>query len=81
VGLHQQARAILLKPSAPVTISKFHKIHGPVIFVGPIVIFNAADTDIHENHAAWTQERHHAAVRRANISVTMAGISVAKHTL
>lgn len=76
MGLHKQARSVLMKPSASVTISHLDKIHGPVVFVGPIVIFDAARTDIHEDHAAWTQEGHHSPGRRADVTIAVARISI-----
>src|ERR1700676_2627290 len=78
--LHQQTRAVLVKPSAAVAFMQLDKIHGPVVFIGPVVVFNAAHGGIHENHAAGTEERYHAPVRQADIPITMAGIAIGKHT-
>jgi len=78
--LHQQAGAILMKPSASVTVSNFDKIHGPVVFVGPIVVFHASRADIHENHTARTQQWHHSPIRQTNVAVPLVGISIRKYT-
>jgi hypothetical protein len=77
--LHQQARSILMEPSASVAVANFDKIHGPVVFVGPIVVFDAPHADIHENHTARSQQRHHAPVRQTNVTVAMARTSIRKH--
>ena len=79
MGLHEQARAILMEPTTTVAVAQLDKIHRPVVFIGPVVIFDAAYADIHKNYAAGTQYRHHASVRQPNISVAVAGIAIGQH--
>ncbi|HXJ40871.1 MAG TPA: hypothetical protein VNH18_16440 [Bryobacteraceae bacterium] len=79
VWLHQQAGAMLMKPSASVTVANLDKIHRPVVFVGPIVVFDASHADIYENHTARTQQGHHPPVRQSNVPVPMVGISILQY--
>jgi hypothetical protein len=62
MGLHQQALPIQLKPTTSVALSQLDEIHRPVVFVGPVVVFNVANGDIHENDTPGAQQRHHAPV-------------------
>ncbi len=42
--LHEQARAVLMKPATAVPVAQLDKIHGTVVFIGPIVVLDAADS-------------------------------------
>src|SRR5580692_8610990 len=79
--LHKQARPVLLKPSATIAVTQLDKIHGAVVFIGPVVVFDVANTDIHENYTPRAQQGHHAPVRRADVSITVSGIAIGEHTL
>jgi len=65
-----------MKPSTAVTVTQLDKIHGPVVFVCPVVVFDAAYGDIHENDAAGPQYWRHAAVRQTDIPIPLAGIAI-----
>ena len=77
--LHLQAAAILMEPSASVTVANFDKIHGPVVLVSPIVVFEASHANIYEYHTAGTQQWHHSPVRQTNVTVSLVGISIRKY--
>jgi hypothetical protein len=62
MGLHEQAHAVLVKPSTPVTVAQLHKIHGTVVFIRPIVVLDAANSHIHKNNAARAKQGHHTPV-------------------
>src|ERR1700722_7881107 len=79
--LHKQARPVLLKPSATIAVTQLDKIHGTVVFIGPVVVFDAANADIQENYTPRAQQGHHAPVRRTDISITMSGIAIGENTL
>jgi hypothetical protein len=76
MGLHQQTSSVSMKPPAAVTIAHFDKIHGPVIFIGPIIVFDAVHAGVHKDYAAGTQQRHHAPIRGANVTIPMVCISI-----
>jgi hypothetical protein len=80
MGLHEQAHAVLVEPSTPVTVAQLHKIHGTVIFIGPIVVLNTANSHIHKNNAARAKQGHHAPVRETDVTITVPGIAIGKHT-
>jgi hypothetical protein len=81
MGLHEQAHAVLMKPSTSVTVAQLHEIHRPVVFVGPIIVLDAADAYIHKNNAARAKQGHHTPVWRTDVSITVARITIGKHTL
>jgi hypothetical protein len=81
MGLHEQAHAVLVKPSTPVTVAQLHKIHGTVVFIRPIVVLNAAYTYIQKHYAAGAKQGHHAPVRKSNVTITVEGISIGQHAL
>jgi hypothetical protein len=68
-----------MEPSASVAVANFYKIHGPVVFVGPIVVLDPSHADIHKNHTARTQQWHHSPVGQTNVTVAMARTSIRKH--
>jgi hypothetical protein len=76
MGLHEQARAILLKPTAAVALAQFDKIHGAVVFVGPIIVFDAPHRDVDQDDATRAQDGRHAAIRQPDVTITVPGISV-----
>jgi hypothetical protein len=76
MGLHQEARAGLMKPSAPVSIPHLDKIDWPVVFISPIVVFYVSHGCINQNYAAGAKQRHHTPVGQADVPIPMAGISV-----
>ena len=61
--LHKQARPVLLKPSATIAVAQLDKIHGAVVFIGPVVVLDAANADIHEN---YTPGRSRGTMRRSD---------------
>src|SRR5580704_5335961 len=79
--LHKQAHPVLLKPSATIAVAQLDKIHGAIVFIGPVVVFDAPNADIHENYTTRAQQGHHAAVRRADVSITLSGTAIGEHTL
>src|SRR5277367_453757 len=78
--LHEQTRAVLVKPATAVALAQFDKIHGAIVFIAPIVVFDAARGNVDENYAAGAQERRHSAVGETDVSITMPGTSVRQHT-
>src|ERR1700721_1408751 len=79
--LHKQARPVLLEPATAVALAQLDEVHGPVIFVAPVVVLNAAYADIDEHHAARPQHGYHAAVRQSDISIAVTGIAIGEHAL
>ena len=77
--LHKQARAVLVKPTTAVAVAQFYKIHGTVVFIAPVVVFDAAYGDIHENDAAGAQHGRHAAVGQTDVSITVTSAAIGQH--
>jgi hypothetical protein len=69
--LHGQARSLLLKPSAAVTVMQFNEIHGPIVFIRPLVFLQAPHRHVDENHAPWPQNRLHTPVAQTDAPVTV----------
>src|SRR5579864_1581043 len=70
-----------MKPATAVAVAQFDEVHGAVIFVAPVVVFNVAYADIYQNHTARPQHGNHAPVRQSDVSISVAGVAVRKDTL
>ena len=77
--LHKQARAVLVKPTTAVAVAQFYKIQGTVVFIGPVVVFDAAYGDIYKNDTAGAKHGRHAPVRQPDVSITVMGIAIGQH--
>src|SRR5258708_15420876 len=80
MGLHDQAGSIPVKPTAAIAVAQFHKVHRPVMFIGPLLVFDLVHGNIHQDDAARTKKGHHSPVREPNVAIAVPAIAVRKHT-
>jgi len=80
VRLHHEPRTILVEPSTAVAIAYFDEVHRAVMFGSPFTV-NLAHRYIYEHDAAWPQQRHHAPVRRPNITVQVMATGIGENAL
>ena len=73
--LHYEMTIIAVKPSAAVAIAYFHKIHGTVVFAGPIVV-DVPDGGIEQDNASRAKQGHHAAICKSDVTIPMACVAV-----
>jgi hypothetical protein len=69
-----------MEPTATVAVAQFHKIHGAVVFCGPIVVFYVSYGDVYQHNAAGAQHRRHTAVRQTDVSIAVSGIAVSEQS-
>src|SRR5260370_16894631 len=81
MGLHDQAGSIPVKPTAAIAVAQFHKVHRPVMFIGPLLVFDLVHGNIHQDDAARTKKGHHSPVREPNVAIAVPAIAFRKHTL